>query len=100
MNLLKKIAGWNLLAILVYSLVIRIISYGMDRGSHGTGTNDTGMAIAIFSAIAVGLHVMVCVALTIAEFASGRPASGRAWLLSSGIVLLVGFSACLGNASL
>lgn len=100
MNLLKKIAGWNLLAILVYSLVIRIISYGMDRNSHGTDNNGPGMAIVIFSAIAVGLHVIVCLALTISAFASGRPANGRAWLLSSGLVLLVGFSACLGNASL
>ena len=92
MKLFKRIAGWNLLAILVYSLLIRIISSGTDR-------NSAGMAIAVLSAFAVGLHVLICVIITIGEFVSGRPVNGKAWLLSSGLVLLVGFSACLGNAS-
>jgi hypothetical protein len=93
MNYLAKTAGWNLLAILVYSLLIRIISFGMSG-------NDHGMSIAIFSAIAVFFHVVICLVVTVAEFSSKRPVSGRAWLLSSLIVLVVGFSACLGNASL
>ena len=93
MNYLAKTAGWNLLAILVYSLLIRIISFGMSG-------NDHGMSIAIFSALAVGLHVAVCLVVSIAEFSSKRSDTGRAWLLSSLVVLVVGFSACIGNASL
>ena len=90
MKPLNKIAGINLLIMLLYSVVIRVISGGKGGGSMG---------ILILSAFAVGIHVFICliVAATNIEKKSGL---GKAWLLSSGLVLLIGFSTCLGNAAL
>ena len=92
MNLLKKIAGFNLLAILVYSIIIRLLNYGPKH-------NDASLGILILSAFAVGLHVLICALISFFEFSSKRREKGRAWILSAGIVLLVGFSVCLGNAN-
>jgi len=88
MNVFKKIAGRNLIALLVYSVWIRFTS----RGS----TDD----IIVMSAVFVGLHVMVALGMTAVEFSNRRKENGRAWAWSAGIILLVGFSTCLGNAAL
>lgn len=91
MNSLKTIAGINLVIILVYSALIRLAS--------GTG-NGAGMSIVILSAYAVGIHVMTCFLIAAAGYLDKKKEMGRAWLLSAGIVLVIGFSVCLGNASL
>jgi uncharacterized membrane protein len=93
MKSLKKIAGINLLVLFAYSIVIRL-------ASMGAGSQGGSAGILIMSAFAVGLHVFICLLLTGVEYANRSKETGRAWLLSSGIVLLVGFSTCLGNASL
>ena len=92
MNSLKKIVGINLAVLLAYSILIRVSSRG--------GGQDVGMGILIMSAFAVGFHVIICLIVMAMHFANRDKTLGRAWLLSSGIVLLVGFSTCLGNASL
>jgi len=91
MNSLKRIAGINLVIILVYSALIRLAS--------GTG-NGASMSIAIMSAYAVGIHVLICLVITTFGFLDKNKDMGKAWLLSAGIVLVIGFSVCLGNASL
>ena len=95
MKPLKKIAGINLLVLLVYSLFIRMLSI-----SEGRGSNDNALGIMLVSAFLVGIHVFICIVVTIAEYARHKPELARAWILSALIVLLVGFSACLGNAAL
>jgi hypothetical protein len=90
MHQFKRIAGINLLVLLVYSLIIRLINPPLQRG----------MAILIESAFVVGLHVLIALIVTAIEYSNRRKEHGRAWAWSAGIVLLVGFSACLGNASL
>jgi hypothetical protein len=92
MKPLKKIAGINLLVLFAYSIIIRF--------SSGAGTQGAAAGILIMSAFAVGIHVFICLLVTGIEYANRSKETGRAWLLSSGIVLLVGFSTCLGNASL
>jgi hypothetical protein len=92
MKSLKKIAGINLLILFAYSVLIRIFSSGGGQGAS--------MSILIMSAFAVGLHVLICLIITVIEYGNKAKELGKAWLLSSGIVLLVGFSTCLGNASL
>jgi hypothetical protein len=92
MKPLKKIAGINLLILFAYSALIRIFNSGSAQGA--------AMGILIMSAFAVGLHVLICLVVTAIEYGNKTKELGRAWLLSSGIVLLVGFSTCLGNASL
>ena len=93
MKPLKKIAGINLLVLLAYSIIIRVLS-------SGGGAQGGAAGILIMSAFAVGIHVIICLLVTGIEYANRSKETGRAWLLSSGIVLLVGFSTCLGNASL
>ena len=88
MNPLKKVAGYNLLAILLYSALI-----------HFARTGDS-LSILIASAFVVGIHVVICIVISLGHFASAEKEQGRAWLLGAGIVLLVGFSVCLGNTSL
>jgi hypothetical protein len=92
MKPLKKIAGINLAVLFAYSVLIRVLSGGGGQGA--------AMGILLFSAVVVGLHVLICLIVTAATYADKSKELGRAWLLSSGIVLLVGFSTCLGNASL
>jgi len=93
MKSLKRIAGINLLVILVYSVLIRIMSMG---GGH----NEEGLAVMILSAFAVGIHVITCLIASGVSYSDKKKEVGKAWLLSAGIVLLVGFSTCLGNAAL
>ncbi len=91
MKSLGRIAGFNILAILAYSVIVRLIA--------GAG-RDAAIGIAILSAFAVGLHVIICLIKAGVLYSDKKKDLGKAWLLSAGIVLLVGFSTCLGNASL
>ena len=91
MKPLNKIAGINLLIMLLYSVVIRVISGGKGGGSMG---------ILILSAFAVGIHVFICLIVAAKMNIEKKSGLGKAWLLSSGLVLLIGFSTCLGNAAL
>jgi len=91
MKSLGRIAGINILVILAYSAIILLM---VGRGS------EAGMGIALMSAVAVGAHVLICLVAAAMKFSDKKKELGRAWLLGAGIVLLVGFSTCLGNASL
>lgn len=93
MKYLGKVAGYNILAILAYSILIRVVSGGDNQG-------DGGMEILVTSAIAVTIHLLVCFALWALNYSGGNKALAKAWLLSGGIVLVVGFSTCMGNAML
>ena len=93
MKSLKKIAGTNLLVILAYSILIRVMSMG-------AGHNEEGLAIAILSAFAVGIHVVICLIVAAVYSSDKERGLGKAWLLSAGIVLLIGFSVCLGNTAM
>ena len=90
-----KIAGINIALLLAYSVVIRIIA-----NSESKSSNDRSLSIVVFSAFVVGFHVAACLLIMIIAFATGRRESGQAWLATTGVVLLVGFSVCLGNAAL
>ena len=92
MNPIGRIAGINLAVLLIYSILIRAASSGQNPGKS--------MGILMLSAIAVAFHVLVCLFVTAIMHGNKAKGLARAWLLSAGIVLLVGFSVCLGNASL
>ena len=89
MRSLKKIAGINLVLILVYSALIRLV--------YGAG-NNTSLSRMIMSAYAIALHILICLVLAGVYFNKNKD-MGKSWLLSAGIVLVIGFSVCLGNAS-
>ncbi len=88
-----KIVGINLVGLLVYSLVIRIAAMQDSRGDR---SND----ILLGSAVAVGIHVIICFLVSLGFFLSRNNVNGRNWLATAGTVLLIGFSVCLGNAAL
>jgi hypothetical protein len=92
MNLLKKIAGINLAVLFAYSILIRALTSGNKQ--------DAAMGILVLSAFAIAVHFLICLVVTGFAFGYNNKALGRAWLWSSGIVLLVGFSTCLGNTYL
>jgi hypothetical protein len=87
-----KVVGMNLAGVLVYSAIFRLVDWG-EGGGGLTG-------ILLLSAIAVGLHTLVCLIISLGAFASRDNETGRIWLGTTAIVLVVGFSVCLGNASL
>ena len=88
-----KIVGINLAAILVYSALIRLYYSSTESQDRVTG-------IMMFSAIAVCIHVGVCLLIMIGSFLSRDNAGGLNWLGAAGTVLLIGFSVCLGNGAL
>ena len=93
MKPLNKIAGINLAILILYSVLIRVVNNG--------GAGKGGLGILMMSAVAVGLHVLLCLIVAAIESSGSKTKGlGRAWLWSAGIVLLVGFSTCWGNASL
>jgi len=89
MKHLEKIVGINLLVMLIYSVVIRF----------SLPADERALGILIVSAWVVGLHVAVNLVISLV-YVGDKQHLGKAWLLSTGIVLLVGFSTCLGNAML
>lgn len=91
MKSLKTVAGINLVLILVYSALIRLANGTADKASLG---------IMIMSAFAIGIHVLICLVVAGVGYLNNTKEMGRAWLLSAGIVLVIGFSVCMGNASL
>lgn len=92
MKPLGKIAGFNLLALLAYSILIHVEALA-DK-------SEAGMAVLVMSAFAVGLHVVVCFIVAVGLFIAERKPLGNAWLMTAGIVLVIGFSTCLGNAAI
>lgn len=86
---IRKIVGINLLVMVVYMILINVTSTGQERA----------LAVLVFSAFAVGIHVAISILVAVIFFIQKNP-SAKAFLLSAGIVLVIGFSSCLGSASL
>ena len=91
MNALKKIAGINLLILLGYSLLARLSDSG--------GGHDAGLGFMVLMVVGVVLHIGINLLLCLVFFSKRDKERGRAFLLSSIIVAVIGFSACGGMAS-
>jgi uncharacterized membrane protein YozB (DUF420 family) len=92
MNSIKKVVGINLLILLAYTLLCNLVS-----NSNG---NERGMEVAILMMVAVVIHVGILLLAMLIFFIRKNNAEGRTFLLSALIVLVIGFSACLGSTSL
>ena len=88
MKSVSKVTGINLAILLVYSLIIRF--------SNGAG-NDKGLGILIISAFVIAAHVLILLIMCAVFYAGRQKEQGRTFLLSSGLVLLIGFSSCWAN---
>lgn len=69
-----KIVGYNILALIIYTLLCRL------------GSTDGG---GILDAFLIAIHVFVCIIMAIGS-------RSWVWLLSGILVLVIGFSTCVG----
>jgi hypothetical protein len=90
MKSIKKVAGINLVVLLVYSLIIFV---SFRKGNEGE------LAIMIFSSMLIGIQVTGNFLASLIFFIRKDKELGKAFILSSLIVLIVGFSACLASVS-
>jgi len=89
MNSLKKIAGLNLLIMLIYTLLVSVLSTG----------NQWQMGFMIFMAVLIAVHVGINFIVSLIFFVQRNRNMGRNYLLSALLVLAIGFSTCFGIAS-
>jgi len=82
-----KIVGINLLVMVGYTIIARLTVIN----AHG----EDILGGAILLALLIGVHVLACLLTAAASLKSTRY-----WLLSSLLVLLVGFSSCWAVFSL
>jgi hypothetical protein len=91
---LKKIVGINLVILLVYTILIQVWEIS------GEGIDHAGLATLIFMMIAIGAQVAINLIISVIYFLKNNSDLGKAFLLSTIVVLLVGFSSCWGSAML
>jgi hypothetical protein len=87
MNKIKKIIGINLILLLVYSCFIPRLM--IDAKDH-----ESSIGVMIFLVFATAVQVGSNTILSIIFFINRNKELGNAYLISSGIVLLIGFSSC------
>ncbi len=83
MHKLDKTVGGNLLVFLIYTLCFHFFFNPSDRLS---------MSVAMYL-----IQVIVNLIFSIVNFVRGNIELGKAFLLSSGLVLVIGFSICSGS---
>lgn len=91
MNNIGKIAGINLLIMLAYMAI---------NWSANMGTPEGGLSYMVMAMLLVGAHALIMFIVSLVYFSRKENEIGKAWLLSALIVIVVGFSACFGGASL
>lgn len=88
MNEIKRIAGKNMLILVGYTLLIRVLC-----------GNKNGIAIAMLSATVITLHFFIILIQGFNYRGEDGNKMSNAFFLSSGLILLVGFSTCWTNAN-
>lgn len=83
------IAGVNLVVLFAYSSLIHL-----NARPEGM---STGVIIQL--AYAIAIHVFLCLVISLSGLVE-KKGLNKAWLLSAGIVLVVGFSTCMGSTRL
>ena len=84
---LKRILIWNFLILLIYNSSFYII------GRDGDGP----LLALIANAYVLGFHTLVILGIAIFYFIKKRQKLGQLYLLSAVLILLVGFSVCMGG---
>lgn len=87
---IKKVGGFNLLILIVYMIITNVGSTGPERE----------LAVAVIAAMLIVFHVGLNVVVAIVFYIKKNNKAGSAFLLSAGLVLVIGFSACLGSVSM
>ncbi len=87
MSKIAKIGGINLFILIAYTLYIHFNALGTEKAMDQMAS----------MAFVVSIHVFLNFIISIVNFARNKEKLGQAYLVSAGIVLIVGFSACLGG---
>ncbi len=90
MKKVKEIVSINLLILLIYTLLTNFLSPDQEY-------RDLGVMFILMVAIAVQV-VFNLIISGVMFYKSNKPL-GKTFLLGAGVVLLVGFSACIGTGS-
>jgi uncharacterized membrane protein YozB (DUF420 family) len=90
MNLSAKVVGLNLLVLVAYTVLVHL--------SQGEREPYREVSIAILLAMILAVHTVGAL-LTggILYWGRNNKPMGKAFFLSAGVVLLVGFSTCMGS---
>ncbi len=94
MNQVGKTVGLNLLALFAYLLAAVVYTRLTSKPDYAPG-DYLG-----FATMAITAHVFACLGIGIFFYVKRNSPAGNGWILSMLAVLLIGFSACLGGASL
>ena len=91
--MIGKVIGINLLILFVYTILINAV---VVSGEH----SHRSIRISLLLMDKIGLHTIINFVLSIVFFIIKRNDLGKAFLLSTAVVLIVGFSSCYGNSIL
>jgi hypothetical protein len=95
MKEIKKIAGYNLLIVLIIMILLRVFSITSSGELDESNQQYGNLGTYILAALIVLMGFLVNITLGIIYFAKKDKELGRAFLLSAFLVLLVGFSSCI-----
>ncbi len=90
MKNLQRYIGINLGLLVFYTVLIKVMTMG----------EKAGLGYVILMLLLVSGHTFINFIASIVQFTRGDRENGKTLLLCTGVVLVVGFSACIGGASL
>jgi hypothetical protein len=86
MKNVARILLTNLAILAIYTMLI----------AAGTIKETEGLGYGLLMMLAVGVHVFVNFGISMGHFNSKEKEKGKAWLLATFMVLIVGFATCTG----
>ena len=84
-----KILFINLGILLVYMVIINLIA----SQEH----DEYGLAVVLYSSIAIGLHALANLIMSIVSFVGKDKGSGAGFLISAFMVALIGCAGCFAS---
>jgi hypothetical protein len=90
MDILKKHILFNLAALAAYQLALFVWI------SSFTYSSENELGFLIFSAFAIAVHLGLAIVYIIYHYVKGNCEKAKAQAISAALVLIVGFSSCIG----
>lgn len=89
MNKERKILGWNLIVLVIATIIISVL-FGISADAY----RSLGFLVAY--AIYIGIHIILNFIIAIVLFFKKNSETAKAFLFAAVVVLLIGFSSCWG----
>lgn len=87
------VIGINLAIMLAYTI-------GINMSYMGSSTHDAGMGVVILTAFCLAIHVALTILIGTVLLVMKKREQGGSFMLASLVVLIIGFSACLGSITI